>query len=364
MAPKNENLCALVYGPNDLRLEPRPIPEPAFNEVVVEVDSCGICGTDIHFLKDGGFGAQRLIKPIVLGHESAGVVRKVGSQVTHLKVGDRVAIEPAAGCRTCDLCKVGKYNICLDGKHCTTQKHDGNCSNYYAQYADCCFKMPDHVTMEEGALLEPLAVAVYAGRRAQIGLGNKVVIFGAGPIGLVCLIAAKAMGATRTVILDLEHAKHRLEVAKKLGVTGVIGIKKEDTEEELVKKIHDILGGPADRVLECSGSQSGMRIAIKATRNAGRICLVGLGNNDVQLPMVDAISREIDITTCMRYNHDYPAALEIVASGYVDVKPLVSHHFDLSDVNEAFRVASQGEGVKIMIHLVPRDTNNPIKFTN
>lgn len=364
MAPKNENLAALVYGPNDLRLEPRPIPEPAFNEVVVEVDSCGICGTDIHFLKDGGFGAQRLIKPIVLGHESAGVVRKVGSQVTNLKVGDRVAIEPAAGCRTCDLCKVGKYNICLDGKHCTTQKHDGNCSNYYAQYADCCFKMPDHMTMEEGALLEPLAVAVYAGRRAQIGLGSKVVIFGAGPIGLVCLIAAKAMGATRTVILDLEHAKHRLEVAKKLGVTGVIGIKKEDSEDDLVRKIHQVLGGPADRVLECTGSQPGMRISIKATRNAGRICLVGLGNKDVQLPMVDAISREIDITTCMRYNHDYPAALEIVASGYVDVKPLVSHHFDLSNVHEAFRVASQGEGIKIMIHLIPRDTNNPKKFIN
>ncbi|XP_050070344.1 sorbitol dehydrogenase-like isoform X2 [Anopheles maculipalpis] len=364
MAPPQQNMAAVCYGRNDLRLVAIAIPEPAFNEVVLEVDSCGICGTDVHFLREGGFGDQKLIRPLVLGHESAGVVRKVGSAVTHLKVGDRVAIEPAAGCRTCDLCKVGKYNICLDGKHCTTQKHDGNCSNYYAQYADCCFKLPDHVTMEEGALLEPLAVAVYAGRRAQIGLGHKVIIFGAGPIGLVCLIAAKAMGATRTVILDLEHAKHRLDIAKKLGVTGVIGIRKGDTEEELVKRIHEILGGPADRVLECSGSQPGMRISIMATRNAGRICLVGLGNKDVQLPMVDAISREIEITTAMRYNHDYPAALEIVASGYVDVKPLVSHHFELQDVHEAFRVASQGEGIKIMIHLVPRDTNNPIKFTN
>lgn len=305
-----------------------------------------------------------MVKPIVLGHESAGVVRKVGSQVSHLKVGDRVAIEPAAGCRTCDLCKVGKYNICMDGKHCTTQKHDGNCSNYYAQYADCCFKMPDHMTMEEGALLEPLAVGVYAGRRADVRLGSKVVIFGAGPIGLVCLIAAKAMGATRTVILDLEHAKHRLEVAKKLGVTGVIAIGKGDSEDDLVRKIQQVLGGPADRVLECTGSQPGMRVSIKATRNAGRICLVGLGNKDVQLPMVDAISREIDIVTCMRYNHDYPAAMEIVASGYVDVKPLVSHHFDLANVQEAFRVASQGEGVKIMIHLCPRDANNKKKFVN
>ncbi|EDS38767.1 sorbitol dehydrogenase [Culex quinquefasciatus] len=363
MAPK-QNYAAVVHGPNDLRLEERPIPEPAFNEVVLEIDCCGICGTDIHFLKEGGFGTQMLVKPIVLGHESSGIVRKVGSSVTHLKVGDRVAIEPAAGCRTCDLCKVGKYNVCLDGRHCTTQKTDGNCSNYFAQYADCCYKLPDHMTMEEGALLEPLAVAVYATRRADIRLGSRVIIFGAGPIGIMCLIAAKAMGATRTVILDLDRVKHRLDLAKKLGVTGAIAIKKDETEDDLIRKIDEVLGGPADRVLECTGSQPGIRTAIKATRNAGRICLVGLGNDDVQLPMVDAISREIEITTAMRFNHDFPAALEIVASGYVDVKPLVSHHFDLKHVKEAFRVASQGEGNKVLIHLVPRDTNNKKKFVN
>lgn len=280
------------------------MPEAAFNEVVVEVDCCGICGTDIHFLKEGGFGAQTLIKPIVLGHESSGVVRKVGSKVTHLAVGDRVAIEPAAGCRTCDLCKVGKYNVCLDGKHCTTQKHDGNCSNYYAQYADCCFKLPDHVTMEEGAMLEPLSVAIYATRRADVRLGSKVVIFGAGPIGLMCLIAARAMGATKTVVLDLARVKHRLDLAMKLGATAVIAINKDDNEDGLIGRIQQHLGGPADRALECTGSQPGIRISIKATRNAGKICLVGLGNDDVKLPMVDAVSREIDIITAMRFNHE------------------------------------------------------------
>uniref|UniRef100_A0A1Y9IVR6 Sorbitol dehydrogenase n=1 Tax=Anopheles minimus TaxID=112268 RepID=A0A1Y9IVR6_9DIPT len=364
MAPPQQNMAAVCYGRDDLRLVSIPIPEPAFNEVVLEVDSCGICGTDVHFLKEGGFGDQKLIRPLVLGHESAGVVRKVGSSVTHLKVGDRVAIEPAAGCRTCDLCKVGKYNICLNGKHCPTKNHDGNCSNFFAHYADCCFKLPDHVTMEEGALLEPLAVAVYAGRRADIRLGNSVIIFGAGPIGLICLVVAKAMGATRTVVLDLAKAGKRLEAAKKLGATAVIPIGASDKEEEIVKKIHEVLGGPADRVLECTGSQPGMRISIKSTRNAGIVCLVGLGKEEVQLPMVDAISREIQVITVMRYNHDYPAALEIVASGYVDVKPLVSHHFALKDVNEAFRVAASGEGLKVMVHLTPRDSNNPTKFVN
>ncbi|XP_062565769.1 sorbitol dehydrogenase-like isoform X2 [Armigeres subalbatus] len=335
MAP-HQNLAAVVHGPNDLRLEQRSIPEPAFNEVLLEVDCCGICGTDIHFLKEGGFGSQMLIKPIVLGHESSGIVRKVGSKVTHLKVGDRVAIEPAAGCRTCDLCK----------------------------YADCCYKLPDHVSMEEGAMLEPLSVAVYATRIADIRLGSRVIIFGAGPIGLMCLIAAKAMGATRTVILDLARAKHRLDLAKKLGVTGTIAITKDDKEGDLVKRIHEILGGPADRVLECTGSEPGIRISIRATRNAGQICLVGLGNDDVKVPMVDAISREINILTAMRFNHDFPAALEIVASGYVNIKPLASHHFDLKNVHEAFRVASEGEGNKVLIHLVPRDTNNNKKFVN
>ncbi|XP_055614687.1 sorbitol dehydrogenase-like [Uranotaenia lowii] len=363
MAPK-QNLAAVLHGPNDLRIEERPMPQPASNEVLLEIDSCGICGTDIHFLKEGGFGSEMLIRPLVLGHESSGVVRQLGRDVKHLKVGDRVAIEPAAGCRMCDLCKVGKYNVCLNGRHCPTPNHDGNCSNYFTMYADNCFKLPDHVSMEEGAMLEPLACAIYAARRAEIPLGSRVVIFGAGPIGLMCLIAAKAMGATRTVVLDLARVSHRLELAKKLGATGVIAIGTKDREDDLVQKIKAILGGPADRVLECSGSQPGMRISIKSTRNAGKICLVGLGNHDVQLPMVDAISREIDITTSMRFNHDFPAALEVVASGYVNIKPLASHHFDLKNVHEAFRVAEQSEGNKVIIHLVPRDTNNRSKFSN
>ncbi|XP_065094927.1 sorbitol dehydrogenase-like [Ochlerotatus camptorhynchus] len=303
MAP-NQNQAAVVHGPNDLRLEQRPIPEPAFNEVVVEVDCCGICGTDIHFLKQGGFGAQTLIKPIVLGHESAGVVRKVGSEVSHLKIGDRVAIEPAAGCRTCGLCKVGKYNVCLNGKHCTTQKHDGNCSNYYAQYADCCFKLPDHVTMEEGAMLEPLAVAVYATRRADIRLGSRMVIYGAGPIGQMCLIAAKAMGATRIVVMDQVRAQRRLDLAMKLGATGTIAINVDDKEEEVVNRIYEMLDGPADRFLECTGYEVAIRISILATKNTGKVCLIGLRNNNINVPMVDAISREIDIITVMRYNHE------------------------------------------------------------
>uniref|UniRef100_A0A2C9H8J3 Sorbitol dehydrogenase n=1 Tax=Anopheles quadriannulatus TaxID=34691 RepID=A0A2C9H8J3_ANOQN len=364
MAPTQQNMAAVCYGRDDLRLVPIAMPEPAFNEVVLEVDSCGICGTDVHFLKEGGFGDQKLIRPLVLGHESAGVVRKVGSAVTHLKVGDRVAIEPAAGCRTCDLCKVGKYNICLTGKHCPTKNHDGNCSNFFSHYADCCFKLPDHVTMEEGALLEPLAVGVHACRRANVGLGSQVLILGAGPIGLISLVVAKAMGATRTVVLDLARAGVRLEAAKKLGATAVIPIGEQDSEDEIVKRIQEALGGPADRALECTGSEPGMRTSIRATRNAGIVCLVGLGNEEVRLPMVDAISREIQIITVMRYNHDYPAALEIVSSGYVDVKPLVSHHFGLKDVNEAFRVAAAGEGLKVMVHLTPRDSNNPKKFVN
>lgn len=305
-----------------------------------------------------------LIRPIVLGHESSGIVRKIGSKVTHLKIGDRVAIEPAAGCRKCDLCKVGKYNVCLNGKHCPTQNTDGNCSNYFAHYADCCFKLPDHVSMEEGAMLEPLSCAIYAARRAEVRLGDKVVIFGAGPIGLMCLVAAKAMGATRIVVLDLARVKHRLDLAEKLGATGTIAITKDDKEDSIVQKIDEVLGGPSDKALECTGSQPGMRICIKATRNAGKICLVGLGNDDVLLPMVDAISREIELTTSMRFNHDFPAALEIVACGLVNIKPLVSHHFDLKNVHQAFDVASLCEGNKIMIHLTPRDTNNKKKFVN
>lgn len=168
--------------------------------MLLEIDSVGICGSDVHYLVAGHIGDFVVEKPMVIGHESSGVVVQVGAAVKNLQVGDRVAIEPGVCCRKCEFCKGGRYNLCPEMVFCATPPHDGNLTRYYAHAADFCFKLPKHVTMEQAALLEPLSVGVHACRRAEISLGSELVIFGAGPIGLVTLLVAKSMGATNILV--------------------------------------------------------------------------------------------------------------------------------------------------------------------
>lgn len=167
------------------------------------MDSVGICGSDVHYLAHGRIGDFVLTKPMIIGHEAAGVVAKLGKKVTTLKVGDRVAIEPGVPYRYCDHCKQGRYNLCADMVFCATPPYDGNLTRYYKHAADFCFKLPDHVSMEEGALLEPLSVGVHACRRAGVGLGSKVLILGAGPIGLVTLLVRKSINMSPTYEIEL-----------------------------------------------------------------------------------------------------------------------------------------------------------------
>lgn len=328
------------------------------------MDSVGICGSDVHYLVKGRIGDFILTKPMIIGHEAAGVVHQCGKLVKHLKVGDRVAVEPGVPCRYCDQCKHGKYNLCPDMVFCATPPIDGNLTRYYAHAADFCFKLPDHVTMEEGALLEPLSVGIHACKRANIGLGTKVLILGAGPIGLSALIAAKSMGAGDVLITDLVN--DRLELAQKeFGATHTLVVGKE-SETELVKRIHDTLGTAPDVTIDCSGAQATNRSAILATKSGGIVVIVGCGPPEVNVPLVNALTREIDIRGVFRYCNDYPAALALVAGGRINVKKLITHHFDITQTADAFdasRYCRDG-AIKVMIHCTPRNENNPIPFTN
>ncbi|XP_003388020.1 PREDICTED: sorbitol dehydrogenase-like [Amphimedon queenslandica] len=265
-----------------------------------------------------------------------------------LLLGDRVAIEPGVPCRTCSYCKGGRYNLCPDMQFCATPPVNGSLANYYVHAADFCYKLPDHVSFDEGALLEPLSVGVHACQRAGIGLGSKVLVCGAGPIGLVCLLTAKACGASDIVITDLDAG--RLDFAKKLGATSTIQVKTRDTRL-LAKQVEEALGCKPDQTIECSGAQSSISAAIYATRSGGTLVLVGLGAPEVQIPIVDASVREVDIRGIFRYCNCYPTALEMVASGKVDVKPLITHSYTLEQTLDAFQRAKTGEGgaIKVMI---------------
>ncbi|XP_041362944.1 sorbitol dehydrogenase-like [Gigantopelta aegis] len=306
----------------------------------------GICGSDIHYWVNGAIGDFIVKAPMVIGHEASGVVTKLGEGVSSLKIGDRVAIEPGVPCRMCKFCKIGRYNLCHDMKFCATPPIHGNLARLYTHAADFCFKLPDHVSTEEGALLEPLSVAVHACNRADVGLGHKVLICGAGPIGLVNLLTVKARGASEVCITDIDQT--RLEFAKKLGADFTIKVTKDPKETAL--QVEEVFGQPADITIECSAAPSSIKTAIFATCSGGCVLLVGMCPGEIQLPIVNAAVREVDIKGVFRYANCYPTALAMIAADKVDVKPLITHRFKLEQTLEAFETAKSGKGVKVMIN--------------
>uniref|UniRef100_A0A8D8R9R5 Sorbitol dehydrogenase n=1 Tax=Cacopsylla melanoneura TaxID=428564 RepID=A0A8D8R9R5_9HEMI len=345
------NLSAVLYRPNDLRMEKKPIEDPADNEVLLEMHCVGICGSDVHYLTHGQIGKYRLENPMVVGHEASGIVFKVGSKVKHLKVGDRVAIEPGVPCRECHNCKIGRYNLCHDIYFCATPPDDGNLSRFYRHAADFCHKLPDHVSLEEGALLEPLSVGVHACRRGGITLGSKVLITGAGPIGLVTLLTAKALGAFKVIITDIQQ--HKLETAVEMGADASLLIERDVSLEETSAKIVALLGGEEpDVTIDCSGIESTIKLGMLTTQSGGCLVIVGAGSQEVKIPLVLTMSKEIDIRGVFRYANDYPIALSMVASGKIDVMKLITHNYLLEDTLHAFETAKTGRGnaIKVMIH--------------
>jgi len=345
-----ENVAAVLHTIDDIRLDACPVPDPAPDQVLLRMDSVGICGSDVHYWTHGAIGDFIVKAPMVLGHEAAGVVTKLGAQVKNLQVGDRVAIEPGVPCRRCGYCKEGVYNLCPDMQFCATPPVHGNLSRYYVHAADFCYKLPDHMSLEEGALMEPLAVGVHACTRAGVCLGKKVLICGAGPIGLVNLLTAKAMGASEVIITDV--MENRLEVAKSLGADHVYKVGIGANAEDMAADVRRMLGGDGSHVtIECSGVEASIRFGIFSTRSGGCLVLVGLGKPEVTLPIVNAATREVDIRGIFRYSNCYSKAIDMVATGKVDVKPLITHRFKLEETVKAFETAKTGSGgaIKVMI---------------
>jgi len=350
MSPNPDNLTAILHKTGDIRLEQRDVPEPDPEQVLLKMDSVGICGSDVHYWTHGAIGDFIVRAPMVLGHEAAGIVEKCGSNVTSLQVGDKVAIEPGVPCRLCTFCKTGVYNLCPDMQFCATPPVHGNLARYYVHAADFCYKLPPNVSLEEGALMEPLAVGVHACRRAGVSLGKRVLICGAGPIGLVNLLTAQAMGASEVVITDI--MENRLEVARNMGATHTYKAGGGKTAEEMSAEVESMLGGnKPDITIECSGVEDSIRFGIFSTKSGGCLVLVGLGKPEVRMPIVNAAVREVDIRGIFRYANCYPTAIAMVASGKVDVKPLITHRFQLEETLQAFETAKTGAGgaIKVMI---------------
>ncbi|CAN1842503.1 Sorbitol dehydrogenase [Linum perenne] len=290
--PQEENMAAWLVAVNTLKIQPFKLPPLGPHDVRIKMKAVGICGSDVHYLKTLRCAHFVVEEPMVIGHECAGIVEEIGSEVKDLVLGDRVAIEPGISCWRCSYCKQGSYNLCPEMKFFATPPVHGSLANQVVHPADLCFKLPDNVTLEEGAMCEPLSVGVHACRRANVGPETNVLIMGAGPIGLVALLSARAFGSPNVVIVDVDE--HRLSVAKDLGANEVVKVSTNvnDVGAE-VELIHKAMGGE-DSVhitLDCAGFEKTMTTALRATRPGGKVCLVGMGHNDMTVPLTPAAAR-------------------------------------------------------------------------
>lgn len=340
---------AIMEGIGKMGFTRRPIPTPKEDEVLVKLEYVGICGSDLHYYEKGAIGDFVVEPPFVLGHEPGGTVVEVGSKVKHLKVGDRVALEPGKTCGHCKYCRQGKYNLCPDVVFFATPPVDGVFQEYVAHEADLCFKLPENVSTLEGALIEPLAVGFHAAIQGDAHLGQKAVVMGAGCIGLVSMMALKARGVQQVYVVDIMDK--RLDKALELGATGVINGRKED----VVARVMELTGGEGtDLVIETAGSEFTCRQAIEMAGKGSTIVLVGYSRTgEMTLPTDSILNKELTLKSIFRYRHIYPAAIEAVASGKINLKGIVSDIFPLSDIQHAMdeSVRNKSDIVKAVIKI-------------
>ena len=322
-------------GSIDVREVPEPVPGP--REAVVRVEAVGVCGSDAAYFTIGRIGDYVVDGPIVLGHEASGQVAQVGSEVTNVKVGDRVAIEPGTPCRDCRECMAGRYHLCPDLVFLATPPYDGALQELMAIDARNLFPLPDSMSYEEGALLEPLSVGIWGCNRARLAAGDDVLVTGAGPVGLLAAATARALGAGGVTITDVSDFR--------LGTAAALGFQTEKADADPAP------GETFDVLLECSGAPGALSAGLMRLRPNGRAAMIGMPKQDVQLPLARLNPAELTISLVNRYAHTWPIAIRLVASGRVDVKPLVTHHFPLSQTAEALTLAKTvPDSIKAVIH--------------
>jgi len=343
--------AAVLHSAGDLRIEEVPraqITGPY--EALVRVVAVGICGSDMHYYQHGRIGDNVVRASMILGHEAAGEVIAVGDEVRGVVPGDRVAIEPGYTCRRCEFCKSGRYNLCPDVIFMATPPIDGAFCDYVAWPADHLFKLPEQLSYEEGAMMEPLAVGVHAVRRAAVSLGDSVAVLGAGPIGLVTLQAARAAGAALTIVTDV--IPFRLQMATQLGATHAL-----DAKDDVVEAVEELTAGRGvDVVVDCVGLPETVRQATEIARRGGHIQAVGLTAATIdQFPLFAVINKELNLAGSFRYANRYPAALAAVAAGTIDVQAMITHRFPLAETPKAMAWVAEHKEQVIKGVILPDD---------
>ena len=325
---------------NVFKMKQIPLPEPKKNELLIQVKSVGVCGSDVHYWEHGRIGKFIVEKPIILGHEMSGVVAGCGENTTGFQIGDRVVVEPGTPCWHCEYCKTGRYNLCSDIIFYATPPYDGALCEYVVHDSSLVFKIPDKISYDVATMTEPQAVGTAAVRRANLHLGERVIIYGAGIIGICAMLAARAAGAKDITMMDIRP--DRLEIAKKLGCDYIINAQTHKTDSCLY-----------DVAFECSGAASSLSDASRSVKPGGRIVLIGMGGESLmKVPMVDFIINQQDLISVFRYANSYESALGIIEKECDNLKPLITHRFSLDQTEDAFKAAKNDRNaVKVIIDI-------------
>ncbi|WP_226527156.1 NAD(P)-dependent alcohol dehydrogenase [Metabacillus niabensis] len=340
--------AAVMTQPYEIEIQEIAVPKVQEDEVLVKVMAVGICGSDIHYYEHGKIGRYVVEKPIILGHECAGIVAEVGENVTKLKVGDRVAIEPGITCGKCEYCKEGRYNLCPEVQFLATPPVDGAFVQYIKHREDFLFPIPDDLSFEEAALVEPFSVGIHAAKRSMLKPGSTVSIMGMGPVGLTAIAAVKAFGASTIIVTDLEP--NRLVAAKKLGATHVINVLEENPNEEILKITN---GKGVDVALETAGNPIALKSALQAVKRGGKLAIVGLPPQDeigLNVPLI--ADNELDIFGIFRYSNTYPQGIKFLLAKTPDFNCLITDRFSLEEAKVAMERArlNKKESLKVIVY--------------
>lgn len=337
----------VIHSAGDLRVETIATPAIEAGQARIRVRKGGICGSDLHYYQHGGFGTVRVTEPMVLGHEIAGMVEAVAPDVIGLRAGDRVALSPSRPCSRCSYCQQGLQNHCLDMRYYGSAMRTPHVQGAFRQQIVCdasqAHLLADSVSDGEGALAEPLAVALHAVRRAGTLLGKRVLVTGCGPIGALLVIAARRAGAAHIVVTDV--SAFTLRNALKVGADQAIHI----AEQPDALVAFGANKGSFDLLFEASGNESALRGALDALRPRGVIVQVGIGG-EMKLPMNTIVAKEFDLRGAFRFHEEFAVAVGLLNSGLVDVKPLISATLSYRDPGRAFALAAdRSQAMKVLL---------------
>lgn len=329
--------AAVLHGQGTITLDVLPVPQPDADQVLIQVSAVGVCGSDVHYYENGRIGDYVVDHALVLGHELSGRIVAVGSNADPSRIGQRVAVEPQRPCRTCKQCKAGRYNLCPDIEFYATPPIDGAFAEYVTIQDDFAYEIPDSISDEAAALIEPLSIGLWACQRAGIRTGSRVLIAGAGPIGILIAQAARAFGAAEIHISDI--ARDRLEFALNHGATHAMD-----------PRTSTFAGMDVDAFIDASGSPQAISSGIKAVGPAGRVILVGLGAENVELPISYIQNREIWLSGIFRYTNTWPLAIQLITDGKVQLDGLVTGKYPLSEAENALRAGRQPGQLKTIVY--------------